>query len=167
MGGSPVSAAILTVVEDDDEDSGCDNCGCEVLPELGGWSDQHGEKLLEDRPDLRLLADTFPLGIHPEDSVCDNGPSLWIHEDAVWDDVRGSNPDPRLKMLMRWMNHVDDLLVHKPTWEDHVRSKAALQEATAEQFYLKRIQCIFGARKIDVLGHQLIEKVIVKGKPTW
>ncbi|GFN99621.1 Zinc finger protein [Plakobranchus ocellatus] len=31
-----VSAASRVVAEDDDEESSCDDCGCEVLPELGG-----------------------------------------------------------------------------------------------------------------------------------
>ncbi|GFO02943.1 hypothetical protein PoB_002944800 [Plakobranchus ocellatus] len=32
-----VSVANLAVVEEDDEGGGCDGCGCEVLPKLGGW----------------------------------------------------------------------------------------------------------------------------------
>ncbi|GFN80223.1 hypothetical protein PoB_000672900 [Plakobranchus ocellatus] len=41
---SYVPAASLAVVKDGDEDSGHDDCGCEVLPEVGGWGSKETMK---------------------------------------------------------------------------------------------------------------------------
>ncbi|GFN92241.1 hypothetical protein PoB_001874700 [Plakobranchus ocellatus] len=45
MGHGPISAAILAVLWDDVEDMGCDDCDCEVLPQLG---DCGSKKALKD-----------------------------------------------------------------------------------------------------------------------
>ncbi|GFO28930.1 hypothetical protein PoB_005543500 [Plakobranchus ocellatus] len=39
-----VPAARMNAVEDDDKGSGCDDCDCEILPELGGWGSKETVK---------------------------------------------------------------------------------------------------------------------------
>ncbi|GFO34862.1 hypothetical protein PoB_006136700 [Plakobranchus ocellatus] len=50
--GHRLPAASLAVVEDDDEVSGCDDCGCEVLPKLGGRGSEETVKDLKFSEDL-------------------------------------------------------------------------------------------------------------------
>ncbi|GFN74235.1 hypothetical protein PoB_000074100 [Plakobranchus ocellatus] len=53
--------------KDDDEDNGCDGCGCEVLPELGGWGSKetvreqklYGELSTDQRRKLEQLTGSF------------------------------------------------------------------------------------------------------------
>ncbi|GFO11627.1 hypothetical protein PoB_003813200 [Plakobranchus ocellatus] len=104
----------LTVVEADDECNSCNGCGCEVLPELGGWV------LLNDRPEQRLLADICPSIRHPKDRVYDNGMSLRIPSMPFRMMSSGANLTHGVKMLVRRLDYVvdyvDDLFFHMPTW---------------------------------------------------
>ncbi|GFO12168.1 Zinc finger protein [Plakobranchus ocellatus] len=51
-GDGCVLAASLAVVEDDDEGSSCNDCGCEVLSELGGCGRKESLKNLKFGDDL-------------------------------------------------------------------------------------------------------------------
>ncbi|GFO16584.1 hypothetical protein PoB_004308900 [Plakobranchus ocellatus] len=51
-GDGSVSAASLAVVKDDDEGSGCDECGCEILPVRDGWGSKETPKDLKFSDEL-------------------------------------------------------------------------------------------------------------------
>ncbi|GFN78011.1 pro-pol polyprotein [Plakobranchus ocellatus] len=94
---------------------------------------------------------------HSKEEVSDNGTSLRLLENAIWNDELGSNHDPRLIMLVRGMDHkvdyLDDPLVYTPTREDHVKIlREFFRRLQRANFTVRPTKSTRGARTIDFLG---------------
>ncbi|GFN73887.1 Zinc finger protein, partial [Plakobranchus ocellatus] len=61
-----------------------------------------------------------------------------------------------MKILVRGMDYVNDLLIHTPIWEDHVMTlREFFRRLQRVNFTARRTKCVNGARTIDFLGHRL------------
>ncbi|GFN82370.1 hypothetical protein PoB_000887600 [Plakobranchus ocellatus] len=96
------------------------------------------------------LEDPCTEGGHSEDGVCDDGLSLGVSKDPIWDDEFRGQADSCCEEDAV-MDYIDDLLIHTETWEAHELFKR-LQEPN---FTVRPAKCLLGSRTVDFLGHSL------------